>query len=133
MVADITTFTLQNIVSLAVFFAFALYILVSKLKKTQFLISFAVFYSVILSIASFATNKGLPNVYLELGSILFFMFIMLVEPITSSPTGRNKAFAYAFVVAFLAVAFRFVNPGFNVVWALFIGNLLLPAINKYFK
>ena len=133
MVADITTLTVQNIAQLAVFFAFALYILISKLKKTQFLISFAVFYSLVLFIANVVANKSLPNIYLELGSILFFMFVMMVEPVTSSPATRNKAFAYALVIALLAVGFRFVNPGFNVVWALFIGNLLLPFINKYFK
>lgn len=87
--------------------------------------------SFLFAVAGFtALTKGIEsgaNVFMN-GTLLFFAFVMLVEPMTS-PARRNGKVVYGMLAAALYVALNAYAQEYAVVGALALGNLMVLLIN----
>ncbi len=78
----------------------------------------------------FGQQAGLPDAL----SSLPFAGLMLVEPVTSRLNSRKSYFAFAAIVALVALALRLAPfPSDPLLFGLLIGNLFVPALNRLIK
>lgn len=65
------------------------------------------------------------------GGLLFFVFFMVVEPVTS-PATRKGRILYSFIIAVIGFALGFTPViEYGLIFALALGNLMVPLLNKY--
>lgn len=112
------------------------FIILYRLRRWEIHITYFFTLSVLLLMQGF--YNGLPNdrliefVYKGLteGGTLFFVFFMVVEPVTS-PIARKGRIIYSFLIAIIAFSLNFTRfIEYALIFALFIADLLTPLIDK---
>lgn len=99
-----------------------------RFKRFHLILSYLITQSVLLGII-FAF-KGQPLINAVLMANLFFMFVMLVEPMTS-PIKRNGRIIYGIVTGIFSSTFLLIIPSYDPsILALACANLFVPIINK---
>ena len=107
-----------------------------RLKKINIVVPFLIFYLLSTSVTILFTSSHLPDmqrIFTEIsgGSFLFFMLIMIQEPMTA-PRKQKSRIIFAALVGILGPLFL-ISPqiGFvSVYLSLIIGDLLVPLFNK---
>ena len=107
-----------------------------RLKKISIVVPFLLFFILSTSVTSMFVSGQTPNLqnlFKEVagGSLLFFMFIMVQEPITA-PRKRNSRIIFGSVVGVLVpLLLAMPATGFiSIYLSLLIGNLLAPVLNR---
>ncbi len=101
-----------------------------KMKNFPLLAAFFVAHSVIAGLYAFSTGQPILGYVLSVN--LYFMFFMLVEPMTS-PKKQTGKIVYGILVAILGFLAIFILPKYDhYVTALVIVDLFAPVINRIF-
>ena len=107
-----------------------------RLKKISIAVPFFVFYLLSTSVATMFVSGKLPelsrlSVEIAGGSLLFFMFIMAQEPMTT-PRKRNGKIIFGSLVGVLVPLLLVVpQTGFvSIYLSLMVGNLLVLVLNR---
>ena len=115
------------------------FVILYRLKRWEIHLTYFATTVVLLLIKGFVVHYQ-PDRLIELiykgitePAILFFVFLMVVEPITS-PANRKGRIIYSFIVAAAAFSFNLTNLlEYAPLFALIIGNVLVPFIDGYTK
>lgn len=107
-------------------------IIIFKFKRMCQAFAFLAVHAALM-LAYFSINGGAQQIILHIlsGSMLFFAFYMLIEPVTSSVMPKSRI-AFAAIVGILAAVLYVVWLPGMLVGALFLGNLLVPVFDKIF-
>ena len=106
--------------------------MVWRLRRFDLAISFLVCYYLINSAIELIRGNGFNEIFYTIlngGVIYFFSMFMLVEPKTN-PFQRKQRIVYGALVALLFILFHFFIPQHDIVLALAVGNIFVPALNK---
>ncbi len=103
-----------------------------RIRGFSIVVPFLLFYLLASSLIIWpwsSLSKGINALVnmLEAPMIPFFALFMLIEPRTSPRTTRNKA-AYGSTVGVMAPLFLKYLPGYSILGALLVGNLLVAAL-----
>ena len=102
-----------------------------KMRNLQLLLAFFLTHFVIYSIFALIIQQGILNYALSIN--LYFMFFMIVEPMTT-PKSKQGKIVYGILVAMLDFILFLLLPQYdNFIFALVIVNSFVPVINAVFK
>ncbi|MBI4176094.1 MAG: RnfABCDGE type electron transport complex subunit D [Candidatus Aenigmarchaeota archaeon] len=109
-------------------------LIVYKMKRLQMALTYFVSKAIIIFILTLGgiLKSEIFNAETLSGTVFFFAFIMLIEPITS-PVSRKGRLVFAALVAILNFAFFFTWPGYALIGSLLVADLFVPAINRFVK
>jgi Na+-translocating ferredoxin:NAD+ oxidoreductase RnfD subunit len=98
-----------------------------KVNKYPILISFIMLFSFL----EFIINGFNFNVlYIQFLALLFWMFVMLIEPITS-PNSLNGQIIFGAITAAAVFGFNFIIPSYSMFAGLVFADIFVPIIKKY--
>ena len=102
-----------------------------KMRNYLMIIAFLIAHSAIAVIYSFFTSQPMLGYVLSIN--LYFMFFMLVEPITS-PKSPNGKILYGILVALVSFIILLVAPQYDhFISGLVIVDIFVPLINRIYR
>ena len=107
--------------------------IVWRLKRFDLALSFLASYYLINSIIELSNGASASDIYYTIinGSVIyFFSMFMLIEPRTN-PAQRKQRIFYGILVAALFIILHFYIPRHDLPFALAIGNIFVPVLNKF--
>ena len=115
-------------------------LLVRKIKREILVVNFLIAYIVLISIASFLHTGSAASILTTLrasflqSALLFFVFTMLTEPLTSPGTEKLQAY-YGYLVAifYATPQLRFFGIAFTPELALIFGNIFSYIVNPKYR
>ncbi len=103
-------------------------VMIHKIRKFHLILSFLITYALlILATSNFA---GITTIFYS--PILFFVFVMLVEPLTSPQVMRLRIYYGIFIAVVLAFYQKFLNVPYTLELSLVTGNIFGRIINPNF-
>lgn len=103
-------------------------ITIYKVKRYPVLLSFLILYSLLELI--FRLNFNFLLLYSELLGLLFWMLIMLVEPVTSPATAKRQMI-FGAIAGIVVFSMNFYSPLYAPLVGLAVADLSVPLLNRY--
>ena len=115
------------------------FIILYRLRRWEIHITY--FATLFVLLLMYGLYNGLPNdrliefVYKSItdGSMLYFVFFMVVEPVTN-PVTRKGRIVYSLLIAVIAFSITFTRfIEYALIYALFVVDLFVPVIDRFTK